>query len=71
MKMESVDRELSRDGDYPLLLTRKQAAEFLGIDGNSFDKYFRHRGLRCFMVGRRERYLTSELVAFVQANLVA
>ena len=44
--------------DYPLLLTRQQASDFLGIDPKSFDKYIRnHPDFQCFMVGKHERYL--------------
>ncbi|MFQ9580791.1 MAG: DNA-binding protein [Streptococcus salivarius] len=42
--------------DYPLLLTRQQASDFLGIDPKSFDKYIRnHPDFQCFMVGKHER----------------
>lgn len=35
----------------PLLLNRQQAAELLGIDPKSFDKYIRsHPDFQCFMV---------------------
>ena len=36
--------------DYPLLLTRQQASDFLGIDPKSFDKYIRnHPDFQCFI----------------------
>lgn len=54
-----------------LLLNRKEAAEFLGIDPISFDRYYRQRGLRCYMIGRNERYLATEIIEFTKANLVA
>lgn len=53
--------------DYPLLLTRQQASDFLGIDPKSFDKYIRnHPDSQCFMVGKHERYLKTKLVHFIE-----
>ncbi|PIO84404.1 DNA-binding protein [Loigolactobacillus backii] len=53
----------------PLLLNRQQAADFLGIDPVSFDRYFRHSDdLPRFMVGRQERFLPEELVYFVKTR---
>ena len=41
----------------PLLLTREQAYNYLGIDPKSFDKYIRSSDdLKRFMVGKQERY---------------
>lgn len=55
----------------PLLLTRQQASDFLGIDPKSFDKYIRsHPDFQCFMVGKQERYLKSFLVTFVENHCV-
>lgn len=52
---------------YPLLLTRQQASELLGIDPKSFDKYIRnHPDFHCFMIGKQERYLFSELIKFIE-----
>lgn len=52
---------------YPFLLTREQAADFLGIDPKSFDKYIRsHSDLKRFMIGRQERFIIDELVSFVK-----
>lgn len=51
-------------------MTRSEASAFLGIDPQSFDRYFRQVGLPCFMIGKRERYLKTELVKFVQNNQV-
>ncbi|HEM3214327.1 TPA: helix-turn-helix domain-containing protein, partial [Streptococcus suis 12814] len=54
---------------YPLLLTRQQASELLGIDPKSFDKYIRnHPDFQCFMVGKQERYLKSKLVKFIESH---
>ncbi|MCO7178570.1 MULTISPECIES: helix-turn-helix domain-containing protein [Streptococcus] len=51
----------------PLLLTRQQASELLGIDPKSFDKYIRnHPDFQCFMVGKQERYLKSKLIRFIE-----
>ncbi|RIB36403.1 DNA-binding protein [Streptococcus anginosus] len=55
----------------PLLLTRQQASDFLGIDPKSFDKYIRsHPDFQCFMVGKQERYLKTNLVTFVERHCV-
>ncbi|MBY7141719.1 DNA-binding protein [Virgibacillus sp. NKC19-3] len=52
---------------YPFLLTREQAADFLGIDPKSFDKHIRsHSDLKRFMIGRQERFIIDELVSFVK-----
>lgn len=53
----------------PLLLNRQQAAELLGIDHKSFDKYIRsHPDFQCFMVGKQERYLKSKLIKFIESH---
>lgn len=53
------------------LLNREQAANYLGIDPKSFDKYFRANDtLKRFMIGRRERFTRSALTDFVSKNLV-
>ncbi|MBL1229302.1 helix-turn-helix domain-containing protein [Enterococcus sp. BWB1-3] len=55
---------------YPFLLTREQASEFLGVDPKSFDKYIRkHPNLKRFMIGRQERFLKDELILFIQDHL--
>ena len=57
--------------DYPYLLTREQASDFLGIDPKSFDKYIRpHEGLDRFMIGRHERYTMKSLVHFIERHSV-
>lgn len=57
--------------EYPYLLTREQAACFLGIDPKSFDKYIRpHDELERFMIGRHERYTIKSLVQFVEKHTV-
>ncbi|MEJ8778948.1 helix-turn-helix domain-containing protein [Pseudogracilibacillus sp. ICA-222130] len=57
--------------DYPYLLTREQASEFLGIDPKSFDKYIRqHEGLDRFMIGKHERYTMKSLVQFIERHSV-
>jgi len=57
------------NSDYPYLLTRIQAANFLGIDPKSFDRYIRsHPNFERFMVGRHERYTIKSLIDFVENN---
>ncbi|WP_161974978.1 helix-turn-helix domain-containing protein [Enterococcus faecalis] len=57
--------------DSPLLLTRQQASDFLGIDPKSFDKYIRsHPDFQCFMVGKQERYLKTYLIKFIENHCV-
>nr|WP_026680266.1 helix-turn-helix domain-containing protein [Priestia megaterium] len=57
--------------EYPYLLTREQASEFLGIDPKSFDKYIRpHDELERFMIGRHERYTMKSLVQFIEKHTV-
>jgi len=57
--------------DYPYLLTREQASDFLGIDPKSFDKYIRpHEELDRFMIGRRERYTMKSLIEFIEKHSV-
>ena len=53
--------------DYPYLLSREQASDFLGIDPKSFDKYIRsHHELDRFMIGRHERYTMKSLIHFIE-----
>ncbi|PRY74850.1 hypothetical protein CLV38_1387 [Alkalibacterium olivapovliticus] len=53
--------------EYPYLLNRQQASDFLGIDPSSFDKYVRsHPDLKCFMIGRQERYTINSLKEFIE-----
>ena len=41
--------------DSPILLTRQQASELLGIDPKSFDKYIRnHPEFKSFMIGKKK-----------------
>ncbi|EAE3615192.1 DNA-binding protein [Listeria monocytogenes] len=57
--------------DYPYLLTREQASDFLGIDPKSFDKYIRpHDELDRFMIGNRERYTMKSLIYFIEKHSV-
>lgn len=50
----------------PYLLNRKQAANFLGIDPISFDKYVRnHPALKTFMIGKQERYTIKSLTELI------
>lgn len=57
--------------DYPYLLTREQASQFLGIDPKSFDKYIRsHNNLDRFMIGRQERYTIKSLIEFIESQAV-
>jgi len=56
-------------GKYPYLLTREQAAHFVGIDPKSFDKYIRsHSNFQRFMLGKHERYTIKSLVEFVEKH---
>ncbi|MGH2277052.1 DNA-binding protein [Streptococcus uberis] len=58
-----MNREVKK---FPLLLTREMAANFLGIDQKSFDKYVRSSDdLKRFMVGKQERYTINELEKFI------
>ena len=51
---------------FPLLLTREMAANFLGVDPKSFDKYIRSSDdLKRFMIGTQERYTIKELETFI------
>lgn len=55
----------------PFLLTREQAANFLGVDPKSFDKYIRpHDGLERFMIGRQERYTMKSLMKFIEKHSI-
>lgn len=64
----SIDKNTK---EYPYLLTREQASDFLGIDPKSFDKYIRpHERLGRFMIGRQERYTIKSLVVFIESHLV-
>lgn len=56
---------------YPYLLTREQAAHYIGIDPKSFDRYFRsNNNFKRFMVGRHERYTIHFIVEFIERNHV-
>jgi len=57
--------------NYPYLLTREQAAQFLGVDPKSFDKYIRsHNHLDRFMIGKQERYTIESIVRFIESKYV-
>ncbi|QDW98240.1 helix-turn-helix domain-containing protein [Staphylococcus agnetis] len=59
------------DNDAPILLTRQQAAEYLGIDPKSFDKYIRnHPDFKSFMVGKQERFVKSKIIEFIEKNCI-
>lgn len=63
---------MNKNNSLPLLLTREQASNYLGIDPKSFDKYIRSSyDLKRFMIGRQERYTLAELNKFIQTHLVA
>ena len=56
---------------YPYLLTREQAAHFLGVDPKSFDRYFRsNNNFKRFMIGRHERYTIDFIVEFIEQEHV-
>lgn len=62
--------EAIKDKVLPLLLTRKQAADYLGIDPITFDKVFRHnQDFHYFMLGKQQRYTVEELMNFVRSHL--
>lgn len=64
-------RDIIQANDFPYLLTRDQASQFLGIDPKSFDKYLRpHTELNRFMVGRYERYTIKSLTEFIEKQSV-
>ena len=51
---------------FPLLLTREMAANFLGVDPKSFDKYIRSSDdLKRFKIGKQERYTIKEHETFI------
>ncbi len=53
--------------DLPILLTRQQASEVLGIDPKSFDKYIRnHPEFKSFMIGKQERFVKSKIIEFIE-----
>lgn len=55
--------------EYPYLLTREQAANFLGIDPKSFDRYIRSNdNFKRFMLGKHERYTIKFIVEFIEEN---
>lgn len=63
---------MNKSNSLPLLLTREQASNYLGIDPKSFDKYIRSSyELKRFMIGSQERYTLAELNKFIQTHLVA
>lgn len=57
--------------NFPYLLTREQASNFLGIDPKSFDKYIRSNdNLERFMIGRQERYTIESLSRFITTHSI-
>lgn len=65
------DKDNLKEEYLPLLLNRKQAAEFLGIDPTTFDKYIRsNEDLERFMVGRHERYTKKSLIQFIESQSI-
>lgn len=56
---------------FPFLMNRQQAAEFLGVDPTSFDKYIRSNdSLERFMIGRYERYTKKSLIQFIESQSI-
>ena len=47
------------------LLSRKQAAEYLGISVVTFDKIVRRGELPKVLIGRRPKYLPEDLEAYI------
>lgn len=55
--------------DSPILLTRQQASELLGIDPKSFDKYIRnHPKFKSFILGKQERFVKSKIIEFIESH---
>ncbi|WP_281512693.1 helix-turn-helix domain-containing protein [Mammaliicoccus vitulinus] len=55
--------------DFPHLLTKEQAAKFLGVDTKSFDKYIRpNTELKRVNLGKRERYTLSDLIKYIETQ---
>ncbi|ANK39348.1 helix-turn-helix domain-containing protein [Staphylococcus xylosus] len=55
--------------DSPILLTRQQASELLGIDPKSFDKYIRnHPEFKSFILGKQERFVKSKIIEFIESH---
>lgn len=55
--------------DLPILLTRQQASQILGIDPKSFDKYIRnHPDFKSFMLGKQERFVKSKIIEFIDTH---
>ncbi|WP_368884199.1 DNA-binding protein [Staphylococcus haemolyticus] len=55
--------------DSPILLTRQQASQILGIDPKSFDKYIRnHPDFKSFMLGKQERFVKSKIIEFINTH---
>lgn len=51
------------------LLSKKQATKMLNIDPRTFDKYIRSNpDFKCILLGKRERYLESELIKYIMEN---
>lgn len=62
-----LNQEVAKE--YPYLLTRTQAAQFLGIDPRTFDKHIRSNdNFKRFMVGRHERYTIKFITEFIENN---
>lgn len=63
---------MNNANNYPYLLNRKQAAEFLGIDPTTFDKYVRiYPALKTFMIGKQERYTIKSLIELIDQYSVS
>ncbi|WP_145433702.1 DNA-binding protein [Staphylococcus hominis] len=57
--------------NFPYLLTREQASNFLGIYPVSFDKYIRpHDNLEYFMIGRHDCYTMKSLINFIESQSI-
>lgn len=50
------------------LLTREQAAEFLGITPRALDHLWWERRIAAVKVARAVRYRIEDLIAFIEAN---
>ncbi|MFG1200648.1 helix-turn-helix domain-containing protein [Pediococcus acidilactici] len=54
-----------------VLLNRAQAAEYLGINVTTFDKYIRfNNDLKRFMIGSQERFLKNELIRWIEKHSI-
>ncbi len=56
---------MNDDGPRSQLLSRKRAAEYLGISTRTFDRLRQERPVPAVRLGRRRKYLASDLEALI------